>query len=390
MQSFNLQGAVQATHDQGLCGSSSRHMCARAVRTFLEYGGLNTSGRPRLARQYVGYLPTIGFQHIGTLGSTNSQTSFTQSGVQPGDIAVYQKPGAPTEPGHICMWNGQQWCSDFRQNHLSVYRSRGDTLAYIYRWAGETTSEPIDLEAFGSMVDGGCMTLDQLNGETFASCCPDNVLFKGMWSRYQLMMGDRGALSQFKNQTPTNIPNIQLTMNNIDFENLSASSCGVSQEMLDQICQWETGHSYGYTMSSKDLQGYDLGDAKGHRTFGYGLLYHPSYGSYMDTVKNAFSQSELESLYLVMVSKFAKQVDQWASKNSIGLSQPQKDAITSAVYNFGPRFLTRNIGQMIASNPNNPDIINAWTHASDKQGAKYPGLLRRRAAEAQWYAKGIK
>ena len=56
----------------------------------------------------------------------------------------------------------------------------------------------------------------------------------------------------------------------------TANSVGISARMIDFICKYETGKSFGYTMTSKDLKGYDLKDANGHRTFGYGLLYPKS------------------------------------------------------------------------------------------------------------------
>lgn len=200
-QAFNLQAAIQATMNPNLVGSKSTHYCARAVRTFLEYGGLDTSGRPGLARQYTTYLPTIGFTHIGTLNTTSAQTAFTQSGAKPGDIAVYQKPGAPTQPGHICMWNGFNWCSDFKQNHMSVYRSRGDSTIHIFRWTGIINNSPIDLTSMTPWAEyanmagpSGPTTLEELNGEILASMAPSDVEFKGLWSRYQLRMGKRSPI----------------------------------------------------------------------------------------------------------------------------------------------------------------------------------------------------
>jgi hypothetical protein len=41
------------------------------------------------------------------------------------------------------------------------------------------------------------------------------------------------------------------------------------------------------------LKGVDYKDANGHRTFGYGLLYHPN-GNYMDQIKAEWTQPELE------------------------------------------------------------------------------------------------
>ena len=73
--------------------------------------------------------------------------------------------------------------------------------------------------------------------------------------------------------------------------------------------------------------------------------------------------------------------------NKIKLNQNQKDAIISACYNFGYGFLQKQICKLIASNPNNPQIKTTWEHLSDAQGKKYPGLIKRRKAEANWYFK---
>lgn len=59
-----------------------------------------------------------------------------------------------------------------------------------------------------------------------------------------------------------------------------------------------------------------------------------------------------------------------------------------ASYNFGLRFLQKNVCKLIAANPDDPKIHYEWEHLSDKQGAKYPGLIARRKFEADWYIKG--
>ena len=189
VQSFNLQAAMAATFTS-LVGPSSTGWCARAVRMILEAGGINTSGRPNLARQYVAYLPTIGFSHIGILKGEQAQANFTSSGAKQGDIAVYQKPGKPDAAGHICIWNGQNWCSDFRQRRMNVYSAPVE--AFIYRWTGTVSNAPVDLSSF-NMAAGGTPLIDMsgLDGEELAKQCPEEIEFKGMWSRYQLMMGQR-------------------------------------------------------------------------------------------------------------------------------------------------------------------------------------------------------
>jgi len=165
------------------------------------------------------------------------------------------------------------------------------------------------------------------------------------------------------------------------------NNSGISDGMIDFICQYETGHKFGYKMTSKDLNGYDLHDAKGHKTFGYGLLYHPN-GKLMDTIKACWTQKELEEIFLLYATAISRKIDKWIEQNKIKLNQNQKDAITSACYNFGYGFLNKQICKTIIANPNNPEIRNTWSHLSDVQGRKYPGLIKRRQAEARWYFEG--
>lgn len=163
---------------------------------------------------------------------------------------------------------------------------------------------------------------------------------------------------------------------------------GISQGMINFICQYETGKKFGYQMTPKDLNGYDLHDANGHKTYGYGLLYHPITQKFMDTVKKIWTQKELEGLFLEHAKQTSQKIDKWASSNKIKLNQNQKDAIASACYNFGFGFLQKQICKIIIANPNNPVIRNTWSHLSDIQGKKYPGLIKRRQAEARWYFEG--
>ena len=165
---------------------------------------------------------------------------------------------------------------------------------------------------------------------------------------------------------------------------------GLSDGMLNFICKYETSHSFGYKMGPKDLNGIDLGDAHGHKTFGYGLLVHPN-GKYMDSIKSGWGQDELENLFKIHAKSISNKIDAWANRNSVALNQNQKDAIASACYNFGTGFLTNkgkvysSVVNMIIKNPNNPEIEAKWAAMSNAQAKKYPGLAKRRYAEAKWY-----
>jgi len=193
------------------------------------------------------------------------------------------------------------------------------------------------------------------------------------------IIGDKSWAIILGNQTQsTTTQQVQSSGNNV----------GISAGMINFICQYETGKKFGYTMTAKDLNGYDLHDAGGHKTYGYGLLYHPTTQKFMDTIKRTWTQKELEQLFLQHAKQASNKIDAWANTNKVKLNQNQKDAIASACYNFGFGFLQKQICKIIAANPNNPTIRNTWSHLSDVQGKKYPGLIKRRQAEARWYFEG--
>lgn len=157
-----------------------------------------------------------------------------------------------------------------------------------------------------------------------------------------------------------------------------------SKNLYDTISRFESSKPFGYKMSQQDLSGIDLGDANGHKTFGYGLLYHPN-GQYMDQIKPHWTQSELESLYIKTVNKIKSKVQNWATSKNITLNQNQIDSLTSACYNFGSRFLNWSVARKIAKNPNDTSIYQDWANFSNHQGNEYPGLIKRRKSEADWY-----
>lgn len=109
----------------------SQHQCAKYVRLAIEAGGISTAGRPVSAYQYKDFLPKIGFKAIGSISGKNSQDKWTKNNARKGDIAVMDHG----EHGHICMFSGYQWISDFKQNHMWVYG--GDGTCYIFRFNGE-------------------------------------------------------------------------------------------------------------------------------------------------------------------------------------------------------------------------------------------------------------
>ena len=460
MGSWNIQDSVKYISQHAEPKSIGK--CARYVRTAMEAGGLSTDGRPGSAYQYKGFLPKLGFTAIGDIHGKDAQRNWTNSKAQVGDISVMEHG----EHGHICMWNGSKWVSDFAQNNMWPYK--GDGTCTIFRYGGKVdgslTPYNGEIGSGGSGGSGRKMTSDTFSKkesggvenefleynckrsnqkdhklmETFSFLqkqvlalilegegviCTNQNHFRNMsffedaffknhdgnldtlriesfFDRYKLDINSgvnyNKGLSISEYSAAMALTEVQIQIDDLGVLgdmgdigsvvcNVSAGEAGISPEMLNVICEHETGHKFGYTIKEKELAGYDLGDANGHRTFGYGLLYHPETQKFMDTVKPRWSQSELESLFLTTAKKFSATVDKWANKNNIQLNQNQKDAIVSGVYNFGPGFLNKSVCKLIAANPNDPKIKSTWEHMSDSQGQKYPGLIKRRKHEAAWY-----
>ncbi len=92
---------------------SSTGYCAQYVRKSFEEGGITTNGRPRSAKDYDTYLLNKGFLPINPMNYTPVK----------GDVIVWEG-GKHSDHGHIQMYNGKQWISDFRQKSMYPYRNK--------------------------------------------------------------------------------------------------------------------------------------------------------------------------------------------------------------------------------------------------------------------------
>jgi hypothetical protein len=87
-----------------------------------EKGGVNTAGHPISAKDYGPLLLRNGARVVNEAGYTP----------QRGDVAVFA--GSSAHPhGHIAIFNGQQWVSDFKQRNMSPYRGPAPPVT-IYRF----------------------------------------------------------------------------------------------------------------------------------------------------------------------------------------------------------------------------------------------------------------
>ena len=87
--------------------SRSQGQCAASVRRGMEAGGADMRKRPVAAADYGNTLVREGFRGLDPAGYVP----------QAGDVAVYGRvPGS--DYGHIQMYNGTQWVSDFLQRSV--------------------------------------------------------------------------------------------------------------------------------------------------------------------------------------------------------------------------------------------------------------------------------
>lgn len=104
--------------------------CAKYVADALQSAGYKFNRQPSAYMYHTnGILSGMGFECIGR---TNSQP-------QPGDICVINRfSGHPH--GHICMFNGQKWISDFKQRTPVPYKEGAPGGLWYYRPNSDTST----------------------------------------------------------------------------------------------------------------------------------------------------------------------------------------------------------------------------------------------------------
>ena len=135
---MDREKAVQHLKDNAQEKSTGK--CARHVRQAIEAGGvaLDAATRPVSAKDYGPYLEKHGFSEI-----TNTKDYKPQKGdvmVIDGFDDVKDENGKVkfkgSSHGHIQMWDGEEWVSDFRQGDNSYpgpgYRAAKPTI-HVYR-----------------------------------------------------------------------------------------------------------------------------------------------------------------------------------------------------------------------------------------------------------------
>jgi hypothetical protein len=101
----NITTAVSYLDSHALAASSG--FCAQYVRQALAAGGLSAFGSP-LSTEAKNYGPLLTGAGFTTIGSDNPSP-------RAGDVVVIQNYTGGSTAGHIAMYNGTRWVSDFAQ-----------------------------------------------------------------------------------------------------------------------------------------------------------------------------------------------------------------------------------------------------------------------------------
>ena len=126
-QAFNIVVAVTFLNQhalpyyiKGACGH-----CAKAVRLALQAGGINTTIHPVSAKEYGAYLKKWGFLEQSKLDYFPMM----------GDIREFQNYTGVSVQGHIDMYNGAKWVSDYieKTDWPNPQYKRDDNFK-IFRW----------------------------------------------------------------------------------------------------------------------------------------------------------------------------------------------------------------------------------------------------------------
>lgn len=122
-QAIDVDKAVEHLNDNA--HAKSIHRCGEYTRQAIEAGGV-TLQRHEDAKDYGSSLEAVGFSQVADPSSMSGYTP------QRGDVAVFGAPGG-SGSGHMQMYNGSQWVSDFRQNHFLPGSKYSGTPYTIYR-----------------------------------------------------------------------------------------------------------------------------------------------------------------------------------------------------------------------------------------------------------------
>lgn len=95
-------------HLDASASRASKGKCAAYVRRAMLAGGLAIDPHPLYAKDYGPYLINAGLKEVAAKNYAPAK----------GDIIVIQSYSAQDPAGHIAMYDGKQWVSDFKQRDI--------------------------------------------------------------------------------------------------------------------------------------------------------------------------------------------------------------------------------------------------------------------------------
>lgn len=117
--SYNVQKAIATLESNAHSKSTKR--CAEYVRWALNAGNIPITGKGN-ANGYGRYFM-----------NSDQWTQIEPGDVQPGDVCATFN----NKDGHLAMWTGKQWISDFRQRSPHVYKYAKDGVnTFYFRYTG--------------------------------------------------------------------------------------------------------------------------------------------------------------------------------------------------------------------------------------------------------------
>jgi type VI secretion system secreted protein VgrG len=132
---LDIEKAVQKL--VSIANASSQGKCALHVRLALDAGGIEVRPTIGQARLYDPVLTRYGFTRSryskGVLIDSSSCANYLP---EAGDIAVIPNVAGGRPEGHIAMFTGKEWISDFKQRDMwggPLYRNADPDVA-IYRF----------------------------------------------------------------------------------------------------------------------------------------------------------------------------------------------------------------------------------------------------------------
>ena len=122
---FDMKKATTHLTEHGRI--KSIHCCAWYTMRALQAGGCPAIILP--SQWYKYFMPLVQFEEVASEGYSP----------QAGDVVVFERPKGRSWKkisgwwGHVAMYNGEQWISDFKQKRMSPYRQKVPYRLYRYK-----------------------------------------------------------------------------------------------------------------------------------------------------------------------------------------------------------------------------------------------------------------